>query len=83
MFETVIQVELIGRMKTVGYINVEMNAPLVANQRICRIYTIAPANDSFKGFGCIPYAYRMFYDDNQKIVDWESLPEGKMTEITL
>ena len=83
LLETMIQVELIDNMKTVGGINVEMNAPLVANQRICRIYTIAPANDSFKIFGCFPYAYRMFYDDNLKIIDWERLPEEKVTYITL
>lgn len=83
LLETMIQVELIGRMKTVGQIYVEMNAPLVANQRICRMYTIVPANDSFKVFSCFPYAYRMFYDDNLKIVDWENLPEEKTTEITL
>ncbi len=83
LLETMIQVALIGRIKKVGHMNVEMSAPLTANQRICRMYTIVPANDSFKAFGCFPYAYRMFYDDKLKIVDWESLPEEKMTEITL
>ena len=83
LLETMIQVALIDNMKTVGHMNVEMNAPLVANQRICRMYTIVPANDSFKVFGCFPSAYRMFYDDNLKIIDWENLPEEKTTEITL
>lgn len=83
LLETMIQVALIDNMKTVGHMNVEMNAPLVANQRICRMYTIVPANDSFKVFGCFPSAYRMFYDDNLKIIDWESLPEERMTYITL
>lgn len=80
---TIIQVELIDNMKKVGQINLEMNEPLAANQRICHIYTIVPANDSFKVFGCFPNAYRVRYDDNLKIVDWESLPDEKMAEITL
>ena len=83
LLETMIQVALFSRMKKVGHINVEMNAPLTANQRICRMYTIVPANDSFKVFGCFPCAYRMFYDNNLKIIDWEGFPEEKMTEITL
>lgn len=83
LLETMIQVALFSRMKKVGHINVEMNAPLTANQRICRMYTIIPANDSLKVFGCFPYAYRMHYDDKLKIIDWESLPEEKMTSITL
>ena len=83
LLETMIQVALFSRMKKVGHINVEMNAPLTANQRICRMYTIVPANDSLKVFGCFPYAYRMHYDDKLKIIDWESLPEEKMTSITL
>ena len=83
LLETMIQVALMGDMKKVGEMNVEMNTPLTANQRICRMYTIVPADDSFKVFGCFPYAYRMFCDNNLKIVDWESLPEGKMTQITL
>ena len=83
LLETMIQVGLMGNMKKVGEMNVEMNAPLTDNQRICRMYTIVPANDSFKVFGCFPNAYRMFYDDNLKIIDWESLPEEKMTNIML
>lgn len=83
LLETMIQVALFSLMKKVAHINVEMNAPLTANQRICRMYTIIPANDSLKVFGCFPYAYRMFYDNNLKVIDWESLPEEKMMEITL
>lgn len=83
LLETMIQVELIDNMEKVGQINVEMNAPLVVNQMICRIYTIVPANDSFRVFGCFPNAYRMFYDDNLKIIDWESLPGEKTMNITL
>ena len=83
LLDTMIQVALMDNMKKVGEMNVEMNAPLTANQRICRMYTIVPANDSFKVFGCFPNAYRMFYDDKLKIIDWESLSEEKMTNITL
>ena len=73
----------VDNIEKVGQINVEMNAPLATNQRIYRTFTIVPANDSFKVFGCFPNTYRVCYDDNLKIVDWESLPDEKMTEITL
>lgn len=83
LLETMIQVALISNMKKVGHINMEMNAPLVCNQRICRTFTIVPENDSFQVFRGFPNSYRMVYDNSLKVIDWESLPEGKTMKIIL
>lgn len=82
LLEIMLQIALFFKGQEVAHINVDMNEPLVGDQRVCHTYTIIP-NDSSKVLCCFPYSYRMFYDDHLKIIDWESLPEEKMMEITL